>query len=193
MTDDLMIPALTALVVGFVAGVVSLVVSILTKDQKTSEFRQNWIDALRSDVSQLTSHLAVVNTMSEVVRALTDSERRDYLVSLQKDFLEAAMLQSRIRLRLNPDEHQTLISLVSQTDGIGQSEQLMRERVESITVAAQEILKEEWERVKKGEPSFVWLKNISKIAFIFVLIALAAAGTAIAWAYGSSQSWWTIS
>ena len=188
-----MIPALTALVVGFVAGVVSLVVSILTKDQKTSEFRQNWIDALRSDVSQLTSHLAVVNTMSEVVRALTDSERRDYLVSLQKDFLEAAMLQSRIRLRLNPDEHQTLISLVSQTDGIGQSEQLMRERVESITVAAQEILKEEWERVKKGEPSFVWLKNISKIAFIFVLIALAAAGTAIAWAYGSSQSWWTIS
>ncbi|MNG39362.1 hypothetical protein D3C84_1274120 [compost metagenome] len=34
---------------------------------------------------------------------------------------------------------------------------------------AQDILKTEWERVKRGEPSFVWLKRISKWGVFSVL------------------------
>ncbi|MNJ68501.1 hypothetical protein D3C77_647550 [compost metagenome] len=54
-------------------------------------------------------------------------------------------------------------------------ESKLEAHAERITVEAQEILKTEWERVKRGEPSFVWLKRISKGGVFSVL----AVGTGV--------------
>lgn len=175
MSNEALITTTAALAVALIAGVVSLVVSILAKDQKTSEFRQAWIDSLRNDVSQLIAHLSVVKTMSKIVRGQSSSEIKDYILSKQKDFLETAMLASRIQLRLNPTEHTKLLSLVKDTDGIGSSEEAMERRIKEIAHETQEILKTEWERVKRGEPSFVWLKMISRLAVIILMVGGAAA------------------
>ena len=169
MKEELIVPAIVALSVGLIAGIVSLVVSILAKDQKTSEFRQAWIDGLRNDVSQLVAHFGVVNTMAKIVREKPQSEIDAYLITKQEQFLEMGMLESRIRLRLNPDEHVNLLGSLQGLEKIRGDE--INERAERIAIEAQEILKAEWERVKLGEPSFVWLKRISK-AGIFSVLAI---------------------
>ena len=169
MKEDLIVPAIVALFVALIAGVVSLVVSILAKDQKTSEFRQAWIDGLRNDVSQLVAHFGVVKTMAKIVREKSQTEIDAYLISKQEQFLEMGMLASRIRLRLNPDEHVNLLDSLRDLDKVHEDD--MSACSERITAETQEILKEEWERVKLGEPSFVWLKRISK-AGVFSVLAI---------------------
>ncbi|MDQ0124656.1 hypothetical protein J2W17_003610 [Pseudomonas lini] len=167
MKEDLLVPAIAALVVGLIAAVVSLVVSILAKDQKTSEFRQAWIDALRNDVSQLIAQLGVKITTTEIIRGKSTEQVDEYLLAHQKDYVEIGMLISRIRLRLNPGEHEKLIHLLMNMDNFQDSG--MEARIEAISVETQQILKTEWDRVKVGEPSFVWLKRISKAGFFSVL------------------------
>lgn len=191
MNNEVLVTIGATLVVALIAGVVSLVVSILAKDQKTSEFRQAWIDGLRNDVSQLIAHLAVVKTMSKIVRVQSQSDIRSYVLSKQQDFLETAMLSSRIRLRLNPSEHQALLALIKDPDGTGSSEEAMELHMEKIADEAQEILKTEWERVKRGESSFVWLKSISRLAVIVFSVAAAAAAVALSLDHwGVSVGWW---
>ncbi|MEB2621448.1 hypothetical protein [Pseudomonas sp. YuFO8] len=167
MKEDLLVPAIVALVVGLIAAVVSLVVSILAKDQKTSEFRQAWIDALRNDVSQLIAQLGIKMTTTEIIQSKSTEQVDEYLLAHQEDYVEIAMLISRIRLRLNPDEHEKLIHLLISMDNF--NDKGMGTRIETISVEAQQILKTEWDRVKVGEPSFVWLKRISKAGFFSVL------------------------
>ena len=45
--------AIGAVVAALIAAIVSLLGLIISKEQKTSEFRQAWIDALRSDLTHL--------------------------------------------------------------------------------------------------------------------------------------------
>ncbi|PYG79879.1 MULTISPECIES: hypothetical protein [unclassified Pseudomonas] len=177
MKEELVVPAVAALVVGLIAGIVSLVVSILAKDQKTSEFRQAWIDGLRNDVSQLVAHFGVMKTVAGIVRERTQAEIDDYLINKQEQFLEIEMLVSRIRLRLNPEEHVEMLRLLEDLETIRDSE--ISPRAENISVQAQDILKTEWERVKRGEPSFVWLKRVSKWGVLSTLSAGAGVCAAI--------------
>jgi hypothetical protein len=183
MNNEVLFTISATLAVALIAGVVSLVVSILSKDQKTSEFRQAWIDGLRNDVSQLIAHLAVVKTLSAIVRKQPQQDIQKFILSKEKDFLETAMLSARIRLRLNPEEHNELLTLVKDTEGIGASDSLMEAHMENLASETQVILKTEWERVKRGEPSFVLLKSISRWAVIVMSTAVAAASVALAIAY----------
>jgi len=43
--------AIATVVAAVIAGLISVVALTLTKEQKTSEFRQAWIDGLRSDLA----------------------------------------------------------------------------------------------------------------------------------------------
>jgi hypothetical protein len=54
--------AIGATVAALIAGTVSLLGLIISKEQKTSEFRHAWIDALRSD---LTAFLTQINAIHD--------------------------------------------------------------------------------------------------------------------------------
>jgi hypothetical protein len=57
--------SLGPIIAATVAGAVSLVSLIISKENKTSEFRQLWIDALRSELSKYVAH--VMELCSKVV------------------------------------------------------------------------------------------------------------------------------
>lgn len=172
MKEDLLIPSLVALAVALIAGVVSLVVSILSKDQKTSEFRQAWIDGLRDDASQLIAHLTILKVLLAEMRKKTTSEFEAFVFANQQHLTEVEMLATRMRLRLNPAEHQQLITCLSQTFDAGLEQVQMERAIALVVQDTQKILKSEWERVKRGESSFVWLKGISR--FLSILAVMAA-------------------
>lgn len=166
MDTTLLIPLIGVLVAAVIAAVTSLVVSILSKDQKTSEFRQSWIDALREDAAHLAGHWSTMIATLEIKKAANENVKA-FLDSRHDDVVNVEMRIARMRLRLNPEEHASLIGhLHHLRDGKMGSRKDMDEAMEVIVVEVQKVLRYEWKRVKRGELSFRLLKWLSLVAII---------------------------
>lgn len=167
-----LVAALVAITVALIAGIVSFIVSVLSKDQKTSEFRQAWIDALRGDIADFVSkNLAFIEAVKiQGARPGADEELGGYLLSDRfQEMLDIEATRARILLRLNPKEHEAFIQLVNNVYGKSEfakpdEHKGLPQRVEALIQESQTILKYEWGRVKTGEPIFRVTKWVSLIA-----------------------------
>ncbi|SFJ15147.1 hypothetical protein SAMN05216206_3545 [Pseudomonas guineae] len=166
------LPFITPITVAIIAGSISFVVTILSKDQKTSEFRQAWIDALRSEISELLSISHTLISMLNLKKEFGETEEQimQYFYSMQTDIVKCENLTTKIRLRLNPKEHKKLLSMLNTLEEntsnfVSPSENQIL--FNSAVIESQRILKKEWSRVKSGELAF----RILKYSSLFVLIA----------------------
>jgi len=154
-----------AVTVAMIAGLVSFIVTILTKEQKTSEFRQAWIDALRQELSDFA---AILISIADAVQLKSEQGETDQDISEQihtrrfDEIRELEGLRVRILLRLNPDEHKTLIGLIDKAYLDNASLRSQKEDgtslIASFTSESQRVLKAEWRRVKRGELAFCLTK-----------------------------------
>jgi hypothetical protein len=92
--------AVGAVSAALIAGLVSLLGLIVSKEQKVSEFRQAWIDALRSELSSLIAHANAIHG-AEMANYQSPSE---VWKVVRPDFVGINEAAARIRLRLNPKE-----------------------------------------------------------------------------------------
>ncbi|MGY5581495.1 hypothetical protein ACXHQN_10215 [Vibrio cincinnatiensis] len=172
------------IIAALIAGAFSFLSLVLTKEQQISQLRQNWIDALRDDISK---YIAALVATEEIYWAMNQKhgDAVDVLarsMETKEEHQELAIAYSSIMMRLNPDdksEHQKALrkSLVqSKTLANNGKWDESAAMVDSIREFAQLTLKEEWERVKVGEPSFV---NSKRVAVIGVVTALLVAGLVI--------------
>ncbi|WP_330210094.1 hypothetical protein [Pseudomonas sp. AM4(2022)] len=168
LKEEALIPLVGAVVVAVIAGAISLSVAILTKDQKTSEFRQSWIDSLRNDVSKLAGIMYAMLSFADSVKAKGESHAYEFLVSSKDSFVDMVNLITRIRLRLNVKEHARLLAVLdTMSQGEGLSKKQTESLIEGVVAETQLVLKTEWQRVKRGEKSF----QILKWSSAFVLLA----------------------
>jgi hypothetical protein len=164
-----------------VAGAVSFVVTVLSKEQKTSEFRQAWIDGLRQDLADFAGIIAVHHP--EIQSRLKRGEDMkaieatfvtpDHLATVKQ--LEITRL--RILFRLNPTEHETLIERLDALYHYSAREESKHpgteyELFEDYVAESQRVLKKEWKRVKRGEPTF----QVTKWASLLLVIAATVVG-----------------
>lgn len=163
-------------VAALIAGFISFVVTVLAKDQKTSEFRQAWIDGLRADVSEFSG---AAFAMASVLRAKKSrgEDLARYILDRHDDFAKMEGLTTKIHLRLNPKEHIKIISLLKRfSDGTGKTTEELDKVVAEIVNAVHGELGSEWRRVKRGEPSFRILKWLSFcVVLAGVLVGLTVA------------------
>jgi hypothetical protein len=129
------------------------------KDSKVSEFRQQWIDGLRADVSEFLASVQHVFGF-RVTKKYGD---KDKAVSADEQFKaidRTNELSSRIRLRLDPKkplskkltaEMRRLRDIAHGSDLLETDLLLQAHVVEECTSA---LLDEAWERVKKGEGKY---------------------------------------
>jgi hypothetical protein len=98
--------AVGATIAALIAGLVSLLGLIISKEQKTSEFRQAWIDSLRAETSAFISHTnalyGVLNPKSRV-----GNPREIWKISYE-DLIGINVASTSIRLRLNVKERSSL-------------------------------------------------------------------------------------
>jgi len=173
--------ALGAIAAAFITGAFSFVNLIIAKDQKTSEFRQGWIDRLREDISTFTSQVEYVSAMYEfALKNDPDSfhspkEQEKFVKSISPRLREIANMHHRIKLRLNPEEHKSLAALVTEITGLFPDIRAISDvaRVETLITnlikESQLVLKREWKRVKRGEIGFVLTKYGALLFFVAVL------------------------
>ena len=161
--------AVGAVVAALIAGLVSFLGLIVSKEQKTSEFRQAWIDNLRNN---LTDFLTQINTIHDAVK-INYKDHAEKLAALRPHYSSLNNSTFNILLRVNSHEKISKALL----DDMGQFNELMRDeskltfdnirRIEENFISnANALLKSEWRRVKLGEPAF----QIAKIAAFFVVI-----------------------
>lgn len=176
---------IATVVAALITALISFVNLTLSKEQKTSEFRQAWIDGLRDDLATFfSSARALCRTMQEARSANSNDEDvkgfRFGVDQVGKMRLEGADALYRVKLRLNKNEaeHKELYRLLVAATNIqnriniekGNDYTEALDAIERASDYSQNILKIEWERVKKGERSFQIAKNRVMPAIMIVSI-----------------------
>jgi hypothetical protein len=183
--DKAWLPA-GAVIAAFITGLISLVNMLIAKDQKITEFRQAWIDSLRAEVAKfIASATAIPVTGRLIDYKQSHTESQSDAVSDMTDYSKEALPEfingyNKIILLLNPGEHKKLIDYL----GALKNAAKMSSRAEQHEVEAkccdvlhetQKILKEEWERVKRGERMY-WVTKRFIVALVALLLTVGAVG-----------------
>ncbi|PBP99750.1 hypothetical protein CCL17_17605 [Pseudomonas congelans] len=158
-------------IAAMIAGAIAFIVSVLTKENKTSEFRQAWIENLRNDVAELLSETNILSGMFEidVVRGPGDRAEasRKFWRDHRSELAKITAAHNRIVLRLNAAEHLRLISKLQEVERSHFSSiKKNGELCDEVTAEVAIILKAEWERVKQGENTFRQIKRCAKWVFL---------------------------
>lgn len=169
--------AIGAISAAIIASFFSFLGLIISKEQKTSEFRQAWIDALRSEIAQL------ISSANAIHGAMT-SQRFESGASawsvVRDDFVTINEATAKIRLRLNPNEDlsKAVLEKIEEIEGIlapGASPDYskLNKMEKELVSQASALLKDEWRRVKKGEATYRAAKWGVGVAMV-VLVAVVA-------------------
>jgi hypothetical protein len=147
-----------------IAAIVSLLGLIISKEQKTSEFRQAWVDALRTEI---TTYLTNLNAIADAVRVPYPTQA-EKVKALSPHYSSLNEANFSIVLRLNEAEKlsRDVIGCMDKFSRLALDyEQLVPKNIRPIEKefleAARKLLKSEWRRVKRGEMTFIVAKMVS--------------------------------
>jgi hypothetical protein len=159
---------LVTIALALIGASVTFVGIILSKEQRVSEFRLSWLEALRTDIASLIARALAIHA---VYWKYSGPPSKDSPISMKlaEDFLEINQVSVRIRLRLNPKKtsHEPVIALMDEIEDLfGKGiENVPFEQIndltDRVTTASQQLLRSVWEEVKKGEPAFQITKWIA--------------------------------
>jgi len=175
------IAAIATLVAALIAAALSFVNLTLNKEQKTSEFRQAWIDALREDLSVFFACARAFARATEEQHKYGQDYEEKLPFKIEKEKISDIRYQisevyNRIILRLNPDEpeHEELLRLMQrsideQNDALANKSDSTKtmQAIKIATEYARPLIKKEWKIVKKGELPFRIARNwVAPIIFV---------------------------
>jgi len=177
-TIQLLVGASATVIASLIAASVTFLVAVFTKESKISEFRQTWIDELRNDLSEFVGiWYFLSHEFEDAAKRPEFISSREFWVGLKPEVLRVEQLQARIELRLNPAEHveltKQLQALAKLESFIGQPFASRKDAINRFITESQRVLGVEWRVVKRGEPTYRWVKRLSLAAVIVALVALA--------------------
>jgi hypothetical protein len=191
MFSQLFIP-LGVIFAALITAIVSFLALIISKEQKTSEFRQIWIDGLRSELAEFGSHARRIAAKPSpiffkalIAKSALDSieainEERTWSDPLEESRQRLAQMYYTIQLRLNPleDDHNKLMQHLDNVYEILNQNQVdfegTVEELKKLAAIARNVLKQEWMRVKVGEVAFRRSTAVAKWGLGILIPALVA-------------------
>lgn len=180
-------PALAAAAViaaAVIAGSFSYLNLITAKESKVSEFRQQWIDSLRGSISEYLAAFSYISILYKHFSEKTDSDKDRFAMAkeVQATYSKVNASYNDIVLRINSSEGDLQSRILNEnflTALEGSRELYNKSRYaeafrscDAVREAGKPLLKSEWKRVKRGEPSY---NRAKKVALGALLAGLAAA------------------
>lgn len=169
--------AIGAIGAALITSAMTFISLVHNKEQKTSEFRQAWIDALRNELSDVIAHL---NAIQGAVEANYSSSQDRWKV-VREDYIGINRATAKIRLRLNSNEDasKNILAIIENLEilfapGNRVDYRDLNDREKKLVTGSQVLLKQEWDRVKKGELTYRVAKNSAFIVFVCSILALGA-------------------
>jgi hypothetical protein len=173
--------ATATIIAALVGGGITYLVAVFTKENKVSDFRQDWIDGLREETARFIGIWYYVAAELEFVPP-EEFSTRHFWRSMKDQFMELEILQAKIELRLNPSEHSGVIErlgFLTQGESLtGLTHAQRKAEIDFFSREIQRILKGEWNRVKVGEDTYRTIKRVSKWVLAIGLILLLVVGVA---------------
>ena len=167
-----------------VTGVIALLGLIVSKEQKISEFRHDWIKELRTDIAKVVAHAGLLEGAIDLYKGKGEDpkEMEKFIALIRPSTIEAEQSTSSIRLRINPAEHKDLVKILDsyetaitgQFDGDPDEKEELIEKIKiELISTSQLVLKKEWERVKRGEFMYrgaCWITGLAAATGLILLL-----------------------
>lgn len=199
MPADLSVAVIGAAAV-IIASIIGLIVAVTTaviaKEQKVSEFRQAWIDALREDAAELYSlmlqsnhniyhaHKVKLSSDKYADNDINPPKTNQMLKVFNEKFTEATAKAALIRFRLNPESDKDYINSIlfilkdmgrykvaETTTSLENIHEELQSRIHAFSTNTHLILKREWERVKRGEKQYIMFVSVGEFFGATFIIA----------------------
>lgn len=150
-----------AIIAALIAGFIAFIGMVIAKENKISEFRQEWIKELRGNITKLFKLYGAAKKDS----GLKIDERNE-------KFNEINEVIATIRLHLNHSnqsvyEKKLLESINELNVQVRSGNISLSSLFKSLTENSHLVLKEEWERVKRGERNYHRIKDFLFLVFVF--------------------------
>ncbi|MBD8696849.1 hypothetical protein [Stenotrophomonas sp. CFBP 13718] len=172
--------AIGTVIAATVAAGVTFLTATLSKDAKISDFRLAWMDTVRAEIAEISSRCLHIQASSKRLRAQGTAEPQIH-IEFAEDMLSIKRNIAMLRMRLDPNKHQSVIYLLTKVDNKEWSERTLQTGSTDLLTEFQEegriLLFTEWQRVKKGEGAYRIFRPLSKYMFLFLLIALGIMAT----------------
>jgi hypothetical protein len=178
--------AYITILVAFVAGAFSLLNLTVSKENKISDFRQAWIDALRDDIATFVAQSQWIYTQVGEHVYGNNPDYANYLASVKDTMMAMNQASTRVKLRLREEERNPKALMEgmkklqdylerppTSRDALSEA---FRDSSREVEIYAALILREEWSVVKTGEKGYriaKWLANLCialSIAMLFLLV-----------------------
>ncbi|PSU48291.1 hypothetical protein C9J12_11785 [Photobacterium frigidiphilum] len=171
--------AIGAILAALISGLFTFTNILISKEQKTSEFRQDWINEVRGEVSKFTysvgsftSHLVSrKGNLDDVTKFIDDN--LELMNELSRSY-------NSIRLHLNKEDDKKIVDVLDDLYSFAARGTIdytvadITKKENELISLTQDMLKAEWVRVKSGEKMFQatkWLGLflfLSPIAFVAI-------------------------
>lgn len=167
-----MIGVMFAAIVG---GFFSLMNLVSSKEQKVSEFRQDWINSLRESISSYIASLYYLSTLyKHYVEQHPDKKNRfEMTKGVEETYSQVNKMYNDIIFRINDNEKKPhlkklnddfLVALEESRELFNKNEfKEVKVSCNKVRNYAKPLLKTEWERVKSGEPAYRYSKYFAVI------------------------------
>lgn len=155
-----------AIIAALIAGFIAFIEMVITKENKVSEFRQEWIKELRILIAKLFYLYGFIRSDSE----LTPKERKEKNNEINEVIASINLHLNHGNKSINEEQLQKAIATLNIKVESGTTQ--MAPYFDELLKQSHLVLKEEWERVKKGEKSYVYIKDILFIIAFFSLALL---------------------
>jgi hypothetical protein len=171
---DIPATAIATITAAFIAAFVAFISSVLSKEQKTSEFRHAWLNSVLDDIAKFTGAVESISAAAWSHFKTGGKEKvQQFLATAEPQIRELLAAYYRARIRLYPQEHQQVIAALERLQvlllkGVPEPEKV-EPLVRDIVQVSHDALREEWGRVKRGETMFRWTKYISIAVMVLVI------------------------
>lgn len=172
--------AFGAVAAALVAGFFSFLNLVSSKENKVSEFRQSWIDGLRTEIA---THSAALQAIVRFISIKDLYEDRTKWHEATKDiYRDVSESLTKIQLRLNPthakehpeSQEAMLLKAIEEARDLMAKDDLKGAfgKSQEIRSIAAPLLKSEWERVKNGEERYQKIRDRAQSTIRYGIILL---------------------
>ncbi|WGQ34073.1 hypothetical protein QEZ63_09185 [Alcaligenes faecalis] len=187
--------AAAAIAAAVIAGSFSYLNLITAKESKVSEFRQQWIDALRASIAEYLSAFAYISILYKHFSEKDDEkkDRFEMAKEVRDTYFRVNRSYNDIILRINEAECDPegqklndafLVALAQTREHYNRGHYIEAFRAcDAVRDAGKPLLKFEWKRVRRGEPSYNKAKGLALSVLVAGLVA--AVGLAVLVTVGS--------
>lgn len=181
-----------AMFAAIIAGYFSFINLIASKENKVSEFRQEWINSLRDSISCYVSSLSYLSTLIKHYSERPDEEKNKFEMfrDVENVYTKVTESYNDIVFRINDDEKNKKGKKINDNflDELRNTREYYnknnfseaKKACDKLSEAAKPLLKYEWKRVKTGELSYRVSKYLS-IIILLIGIALTLLSVYMIW------------